>query len=516
MNGREDIVVEMRNIVKYFPGVLANDHVNFELRKGEIHALLGENGAGKTTLMNILYGIYQPDEGEIFVRGKKVKINSPKDAIELGIGMVHQHFMLVDVFSVAENIALGLKGLGFFLSMSKIKKMIERYSSQYGLDVDPDAKIWQLSAGEKQRVEIIKALIRGAEILILDEPTSIISPSEIKSFFKVLRSMVSDGKSIVFITHKLNEVLEIGDRVTVLRKGRVVSSTEVSKTDIKKLARDMIGRDIEFAVKKDEVKKGDTILELRNVKVIGDKGNLVLKGINLDVKSGEIHGIAGVSGNGQRELVEAITGLRKVLDGRIILMGKDVTNKGYKLSREFKIAHIPEDRLKVGIVPSMSIMENAILRSYFKDPFSKCVFDGKFKILIDENYVENYVNNLIEEYEIKASNIRAPAGTLSGGNIQRLIVARELSSNPKLVIASHPTYGLDISATEFIRRALLNACKNGAGVLLISEDLDEIMMLSDRISVIFNGEILGTFDAKDADLDEISLLMAGVKTEVVK
>ncbi len=507
-----ETILEMRNITKRFPGVVANDRVNFEVKAGEVHALLGENGAGKTTLMNILYGLYQPDEGEIYIKGEHVEISSPRDAIDLGVGMVHQHFMLVDVFTVAENIVLGLDELKPIIPIDEIAKSIEEYSKRYGLTVDPYAKIWQLSAGEKQRVEIIKALYRGADILILDEPTSVLAQSEIKPFFEILRKMVSEGKSIIFITHKLEEVMAVSDRVTVLRRGKVIGTMNTSETNEKELARMMVGREVIFRLEKKKTKKGKVILEVKNLRTLNDKGIEALRGISFKVHEGEIFGIAGVAGNGQRELVEVITGLRKATAGNVIIMGEDVTNKGAREILDKNVAHVPEERIEMGIVPNMSVAENLILKYYRKAPFSKALFNNdKFRLLLNLDYINDFAEKLIKEYDIMTPSIYTPAKLLSGGNIQKLILARELSSRPKLVIAAHPTYGLDVGATEYIRRILLREREQGNAILLVSEDLEEILTLSDRVAVIFEGEFMGVVDAEKANLEDIGLMMTGVK-----
>lgn len=506
-----ETVVEMRNITKHFPGVLANDHINFEVKAGEVHALLGENGAGKTTLMNILYGLYQPDEGEIYIKGEKVEIRSPKDAIELGIGMVHQHFMLVDVFSVVENIVLGLKELNIVIPVEEVEKQLEEYGERYGLKIDPSAKIWQLSAGEKQRVEIIKALYRGADILILDEPTSILAQSEVKPFFEMLRKMVTEGKSIIFITHKLEEVMAVSDRVTVLRKGKVVGTLKTSETNERELARMMVGREVIFRLEKKPVKRGKPVLEVVNLRALNDKGVEALKGVSFKVYEGEIFGIAGVAGNGQKELIEVVTGLRKATAGKVYIMGEDVTNKPPRVILKRNVAHIPEERIEMGIVPNMNISENLILKYYNEPPFVKEFYNEKLRIVLNEEEIEKFSNRLVKEYEIMTPSIKTPAKLLSGGNIQRLILARELSSNPSLIIAAHPTYGLDVGATEYIRKLLLKEREKGAAILLVSEDLEEIMSLSDRIAVIFAGEFVGIVKAEEANIEDIGLMMAGIK-----
>jgi len=499
----EKPVVEMKGIVKTFPGVVANDHIDFEVRAGEIHALLGENGAGKTTLMNILFGIYQPDEGEIYVRGKRVEIRSPRDAMHLGIGMVHQHFMLVEKHTVAENIALGF-ATKFFFPTEEIARKIREFSEKYGLTVDPHAYIWQLSAGEQQRVEIIKALYRGADILILDEPTSVLTPKETNELFSILKRMREEGKAIIFITHKLDEVFAISDRVTVLRKGKVIGKLKTSETNKKELARLMVGREVLFRLEREPVQKGKIVLEVIDLHALNDKGLPALKGVSFTIAEGEILGLAGVAGNGQKELVEVLTGLRKAEKGKVLIRGVDVTNASPRRIAELGVAHIPEERLKHGLVPNMSVAENLILKRYYKQPYCDKFFIDKKKVLKD-------AEELIDKFNIMTPSPMTPAKLLSGGNIQRLILARELAGSPDVIIAAHPTYGLDVGATEYIRKILLKERKRGSAILLVSEDLEEIMELSDRIAVMFEGEIMGILPAEKANLEDIGLMMAGAK-----
>ena len=505
----------MKGITKRFQNVVANDKVDFSVKSGEVHALLGENGAGKTTLMNILYGLYQADEGEIFVRGEKVLIKSPRDAIKIGIGMVHQHFKLVGSNTVVENIALclqtdesktPLKLLKVFRNpLPSVEQRIKELSQRYGLKVDPKAKIWQLSVGEQQRVEIIKALFKGVDVLILDEPTSVLTPAESEQLFKTLQTMTSEGHSVVFITHKLEEAEKISDMVTVLRNGKVVASIETSKTDKRTLARLMVGREILFRLEKAQVAHGEPVLEVKGLKALNDQGLLALKGVSLTVHSSEILGIVGVAGNGQKELAEVITGLRKATEGEIRILGENVTNRSANVVTQLGAAYIPEERIRVGVVQGMSVSDNMVLKSYRSSSFANGFW-------LKKNYIEEYSKGLVSEYNIVTPSPQAPVTLLSGGNIQRLILAREISGNPKLIIASHPTYGLDVGATEQIRRLLLEQRKNGAAVLLISEDLEEVLSLSDRIIVMFNGAFIGEMPAEKANVDEIGLLMAGVKS----
>ncbi len=495
-------LVLLRDITKSFPGVLANDHVNLEVRPGEIHALLGENGAGKTTLMNILYGLYRPDSGEIYVRGKKVQIRSPRDAIQLGIGMVHQHFKLVLPHTVAENVALGLKGTPFWAPAKVVAQRLRELSKRYGLHVDPERRIWELSAGEQQRVEILKALIRGAEVLILDEPTSVLTPQETAELFKVLRRMKEEGHGIIFISHKLGEVLEIADRITVMRRGKVVGTLPAAEADKTTLARMMVGRDVVFRLSKTVCNPKEAALLVEDLHVRSERGVWALKGVSFAVCRGEILGIAGVAGNGQRELVETLVGLRKAERGRIAILGKEVNGRSARAISDLGVAHIPEERIRLGIVPGLPVEENLILKKHHRPPFC-------WRGFLRFSAIREFAKRAVGEYGILTPSLKTPAKLLSGGNIQRLILARELSGKPAVVIAAHPTYGLDVGATEQIRQILLRQRDEGAAVLLVSEDLEEIMELSDRIAVIFRGEIMGIVPAAEASLEEIGLMMAG-------
>ena len=505
----ESPLVLMKDIVKRFPGVLANDHVTFELRRGEVHALLGENGAGKTTLMNILYGLYKPDSGEIYVKGRKANIRSPRDAIRLGIGMVHQHFRLIPTHTVTENIILGLKEAGFVINYKKMNEEIKRLAESYGWKINPDARMWQLSAGEKQQVEILKALYRKAEILILDEPTSVLTPQETRALFRAVRRMAEEGKGVIFITHKLEEVMEVSDRVTVMRKGRVVITKNTRDTNPQELANYMVGRPVIFEIEKKELQPGDPVAVIKDLYAMSDKGVLALKGVNLEVRRNEILGLAGVTGNGQVELVEVITGLRKAVKGRVIIDGKDVTNRSPREIMELGVAYIPPETLRWGVVPSLRVVDNLFLKAYRYPPFSKSA-------VIDWKKVYEKAEELIREFEIITPSPFVKTRTLSGGNIQRLILARELSGIigggvPKLIVAAYPTKGLDVGATEFVLKTLVKYRDMGSGVLLVSEDLEEILRVSDRVAVIFDGKIMGVFKSSEADIEEIGLLMAGVK-----
>ena len=506
-NGIEN-VVSMRGIIKRFPGVLANDRVDFELRKGEVHALLGENGAGKSTLMNVLAGLYRPDAGTITVQNELVNFSSPRDAILAGIGMVHQHFMLVPSQSVTENVLLGLNEPRFRMQLSLYNRKIAELAKQYGLHVDPAAKIWQLTVGEQQRVEILKMLYRGAEVLIMDEPTAVLAPSEIDELFKTLRSMTAQGKSIVFISHKLHEVMEIADRVTVLQKGKVTSAgipaSGVTRAD---LARLMVGREVIFRIEKKQVEPGEVVLSVNGLKADNDKGLPALRGVNLNVRKCEIVGMAGVAGNGQSELAEALAGLRKVLDGTVIVNQKDVTNKPVKFGIRHGVSLIPADRTLVGTAPNLSVTDNVIMKNYDHAPIGQ-------GWMVNAIEAGKYASGLKEAYDIMVPTVNTSVRLLSGGNLQKVILAREISSDPKLMIAVQPTRGLDVGAIESVQRLLLAQRENGAAILLISEELEELLSLSDRIYVIYEGEIMG--EVADGDIDKIGQMMTGSRLEQIE
>lgn len=499
-------MVEMKGITKKFPGVLANDQVDFEVSAGEIHCLLGENGAGKTTLMNVLYGYYASDGGEIYIRGKKAVIESPVDAIRLRIGMVFQHFMLVRTLTVAENVVLGLKSDKWpLVDLVSAEKKIVDLSSKYGLKVDPKIKIWQLSVGEQQRVEIMKALYRDVEILILDEPTSVLTPQESRQLFGFLKYMKKEGRSVIFITHKLNEVMEVSDRVTVLKNGKNVGTVNTSETTKSDLARMMIGREVLFECEKPQISTKDVMLDIRDLWAMGDNKQPALKGITLEVKRGAILGIAGVAGNGQRELVEVITGLRKASRGEVIMDGQDITNRSPRHIRDQGVGHITEDRMARGLVLGLSVEENAVLGAHHRPPAAT-----KQGFLLDAEGMKTYTEKLIVDFDIKTPSRLVPARNLSGGNLQKLILARELSGNPKVLIASSPTKGLDVGATEFIRRKIIEQQERGIAVLLISEDLDEVFDLSDDIAVMYEGSMVGRLKCSEATYDKVGLMMTGV------
>lgn len=499
--------LEMRGITKRFPGVLANDRVDFDVCSNEVHALLGENGAGKSTLMKILYGMYHPDEGEILLNGKPVTIDSPNDSIHLGIGMIHQHFMLVQSLTVAENVALGLpSSRGPLIDLDRVSKRIVELAKIYGLKIDPDAYIWQLSVGQQQRVEIIKALYRGADLLILDEPTAVLTPQEVDELFVIMRQMVKDGHALIFISHKLHEVVEISDRVTVLRDGRKIGTRPTSEITKQMLANWMVGREVGFAPDRGMVKPGECRLEIDQVSCGSDRGKPGLRSVSLKVCSGEILGIAGVSGNGQRELAESVTGLRKITYGHVILEGEDVTGLAVGDRTDRMLSFIPEERMRDGIIKNFSVAENFILREHHKQPFSR----SGFLRLKD---ISHHSNELIEKFHVKTPSHDTLAKNLSGGNIQKVILAREISRSPRVIIAAQPTRGLDIGATEYVRERLLEQRRMGAAILLISEDLDEILALSDRIAIIYEGQIMDILPRDEATPERLGLLMAGVRPE---
>lgn len=499
--------LEVRNITKRFPGVLANDHVSFTLERGEIHALLGENGAGKTTLMNIIYGLYSPDEGEVFVQGEPVTINSPNDAIALGIGMVHQHFMLVPPLTVTENVILGNETTrGFTLDRRTARKRILELSERYGLKVDPDAYVRDISVGHQQRVEIIKALYRGADILILDEPTAVLTPQEAEDLFEVMRSLIEQGKSIIFITHKLKEVLEVSDRISVLRDGKLVGTTTPEEATQQSLASMMVGREVMLEVQKEPAQPKDVVLDVENLHVRDDRRLMAVEGISLQVRAGEILGVAGVQGNGQTELVEAITGLREPVSGHIRINEKDTTFSSPRAITESGAAHIPEDRQRDGIVGAYTVADNLVLNRYYKPPFSR-------GIVRDDRAIDENAQTLVDRFDVRTPSIHATVGTLSGGNKQKLIVAREFSRPISLLVASQPTRGIDVGSIEFIHEQIIEMRNRGVAVLLVSAELDEILALSDRIVVIYDGKLIAEMPREEATRERLGLLMAGVERE---
>lgn len=501
-------VVTMKGIIIRFGEVTANNNVNFELRKGEIHALLGENGAGKTTLMSILYGLYQPQAGEIIVKGHKTSMKSPNDAMTLGIAMVHQHSLLTPPHSVTENIIVGLKeSRGLFLNISTAEKKIIQLSEKYGLKIDPKAIVGDLAVGEQQRVEIIKALYRDVDILILDEPTSMLTPQEEKALFSTLQSMVRQGLSIIFITHKLHEVMEVSNRVTILRGGMVVGTVNTSETSETELARMMVGRPVIENIAHKVSSNSPVVLHLKNVSALNNAKVMFLKELSLELRKSEILGIAGVDGNGQAELAEVIAGLRKVQKGEIIMDGKPITTLSPRKIRELGLAYVPQDRLETGLILEYSIAENLILDRWYFEKYSGRVF-------LKNDEIKNFAKKAVSEFEIKTPGINVPVNSLSGGNLQKVLMARELARNPKVLVVHNPTRGLDIGATHYIHEQLIKQRDAGVGVLMISLDLDEILTVADRIAVMYEGKIMAVMDAKDADVDYIGLLMGGKPSAV--
>lgn len=500
-------VLEVRGITKRFPGVLANDNINMTLYKGEVLGLLGENGAGKSTLMNLIYGLYKPDEGEILVNGRAVEITGPKDAIELGIGMVHQHFQLVDVLSVTENVMLGNESVsGPFLRRDIARKRIIELSREYGLEVNPDALIADLPVGIQQRVEIIKALYRSADILILDEPTAVLTPQETRGLFKIMNTLLERGVSIIFISHKLKEVLEICDDVTVLRRGKVAGHADPKNSTEQSLASLMVGRDVILEVEKTPSHPGEDILVVENLHVRDDRNLVAVENVSFTVKRGEILGLAGVQGNGQTELVEALTGLRSSEQGLILIKGANMTKASPRKITEIGVGHVPEDRQRDGLVSSFTVMHNMVLSTYYKKDFSN-------GIVVDDTAIANNARQLVEQYDVRPPIINNAAGGLSGGNQQKVIVAREFSRNVELLIASQPTRGLDVGSIEFIHKQLIRMRDSGAGILLVSSELDEVLSLSDRVAVMFDGQIIDILPIEQADKDTVGLRMAGVKDD---
>ncbi|NLX10838.1 MAG: ABC transporter ATP-binding protein [Chloroflexi bacterium] len=500
--------MEMKGIVKRFPGVLAANQVDFDVRTGEVHALLGENGAGKSTLMKILYGMYQPDAGQITIDGKVASIHSPADAIRQGIGMIHQHFMLVPSLTVAENVALGMpSSRAPMLDLDVVSERIVQLAKTYGLQVDPECPVWQLAVGEQQRIEIIKALYRGAALLILDEPTAVLTPQEVDDLFVTLRQMTADGHALIFISHKLHEVLNISDRITVLRDGCVVGSVPAQGATKSGLARMMVGRDVVFQYKRDEVQTGDVLLRVEDLTAQSDRGTPALRAVSFDVHAGEILGLAGVSGNGQRELAQVIFGLRSATGGKVWLGSQDVTNKEPDTLNALGMSYIPEERMLDGVITDFTVAENVILQEHGQAPCSRG------RLFLNPRAILQRSSELIRAFDIKTPNANTPIKSLSGGNIQKLILARELRRKPRVLIAAQPTRGVDIGATEYIHQCLLDQRAQGTATLLISEDLDEIMALSDRIAVLYEGTVVGIVDRKDANVEQLGLMMAGVRAD---
>lgn len=509
------IVLEAKGITKRFPGVLANDHVDFDLRQGEIHALLGENGAGKSTLMNILYGLYKPESGEVRVNGNLLDLHSTKDAIKHGIGMVHQHFMLIPVFTVTENIMLGAETFHRAqesdspltrLDQREVARRVRELSQQYGLELDPDAIVGNLPVGIQQRVEIVKALYRNANILILDEPTAVLTPQEVEDLFRIMHGLTARGVSIIFITHKLKEVLAVADRITVMRAGRVVGNAIPAESDEHLLAAMMVGREVILTVEKSPAQPGEDVLVVENLHVRDQRGLESVKHVSFSVRAGEVLGIAGVQGNGQTELAEALTGLRPSHSGRISLAGRDLTNSPPRILTETGLAHIPEDRQRHGLVLSYTVADNCVLCDYYKPPFSD-------HAVLQEAAIDQYARKLINDFDVRTPSPYVAVGKLSGGNQQKVIVARELSRPVKLVIANQPTRGLDVGSIEYIHKEIIAMRDRGVGVLLISAELDEIMALSDRIAVMYRGEIVTIVDANSVTREQLGLWMAGAQPQ---
>ena len=498
-------LLEMRGITKRFPGVLANDSIDFDVMPGEVHTLLGENGAGKSTLMKVLFGLYQADEGQLFLRGEPVQVTSPSDAISKRIGMIHQHFMLVPTLTVAENVALGLhSSRGMLTDLVKVTARIREISETYGLSVDPDVEVWKLSVGERQRVEIIKALYRDAELLVLDEPTAVLTPQEVDELFVVLRQMTDAGRGLVFISHKLHEVMALSDRITVLRNGKVTGFTTPAQSSREQLAEMMVGRSVLLAPEKPERDTGQPRLRITNLNVRGDRGTLAVKDLSVDVFAGEILGVAGVSGNGQREFAEAIAGLRPVEgDSSIILNGSEVSGSDPRTCRDAGLSYVPEERMKDGAIGEFSVSENIVLVDHGAEQFAQ-------RGLLKFGPIRDHARRLVEKFAVKTPSIDTKISALSGGNIQKVILARELASKPTVLLAAQPTRGVDIGAAEYIHRQLIEQRTAGIATILISEDLDEVLGLADRIAVMFEGQIMTIVDAEVATREGLGLLMAGV------
>jgi general nucleoside transport system ATP-binding protein len=497
--------VDLRGITKRFPGVVANDNVDFEAAEGEVHALLGENGAGKTTLSNILTGLYRPDEGEVVLFGQPVEFHSPREALDAGIAMVHQHFRLVSPFTVAENVVLGDHrsiGRTFRLRTRAIERVVAELSRRYGLAVEPRARIWQLSLGEQQRVEILKALYQDARVLILDEPTAVLTPQEAEALFETIRAMADDGRTVIFISHKLHEVKAVADRVTVLRRGRSIATVPAADATPRSLAALMVGREIELGRRSDVRTVGPTRLELTGISANGDRGSAAIKDVSLAVRAGEILAVAGVAGNGQRELAETVAGMRPPSHGSIRVEGKRLGGGDPREAIGAGIAYVPEDRLGTGVAPGLSVASNVVLKSYRRPPASR----GPLLLV---RKIRELARNLMERYDVRASSPDVPARQLSGGNLQKVVLAREFSGEPGVLVAASPTRGLDVAGIETVHSYLRSAVESGVALLLISEDLDEILALADRIVVMYEGSIVGERDASSATVEELGLLMAG-------
>ena len=498
------ILLKASNLTKRFPRVLANDRVNLEILKGEIHCLLGENGAGKSTLAECIYGYYQPDEGEIQFKGEKVEITSPHEAIKLGIGMVHQHFVLVSPFSVVENVALGLDSPGIMLDLDRVEKKLQALCTEYEIEMDMRASISQLSVGEQQWVEILKALYEGVDLLILDEPTAVLTPQETEKFFTILQKMTAEGMAIIFITHKLKEVMEISNRVTVLRKGQVVDTVDTVNMTRAQLATMMVGREVVFRVDKEKIPRGDPILEVKDLWARNDRGQDALQGVTFTLHRNEILGLAGVAGNGQKELIETLVGVRKATRGEVSIEGEVITHFSPRQTMLKGLGHIPDDRISEGLVSEFSVAKNLMLGQQRDRPFRKGLF-------LDRDQINQHAQECVSSYEIATPTLESKTGFLSGGNLQKVILARELAIKPKILLANQPTRGLDVGVIEYVWEKLLEKRKDGDGILLASEDLDEILNLADRVMVICQGRIMGVFDIDDVIVENIGLLMAGIE-----
>ncbi len=501
-----EYAVEMKGITKTFPGIIANDNIDLSVRKGEIHAILGENGAGKSTLMSVLFGFYKPDKGEILINGKKVNIKSPSDAFRYGVGMVHQHFQLVQNFTVTENIVLGAEPTkNGVLDIDTARKKVAALSEKYGLNVDVDAKIEDISVGMQQRVEILKVLYRNADIVILDEPTAVLTPQEIEELIDIMRTFIKEGKSVILITHKLKEIMMVSDRCSVLRRGKYIGTVDIENTSEKDLAEMMVGREVNFKVDKEDMKTGKVILDIKDLRVTNSRGIEAIKGLSLQVREGEILGIAGIDGNGQSELVEAISGLKKADSGTILINGEDITNISIRERAEHGLGHIPEDRQKHGLVLEFNLGENLLLQKYYREPYQN-------KGIINFQEVDKKAKQLIKDFDVRCANEeKTIVRSMSGGNQQKAIIAREVDIEPKILVASQPTRGLDVGAIEYIHKRLVDIRNEKKAVLLISFELDEILSVSDRIAVIYEGTIVGVVDPEDTNENELGLMMSGSK-----
>ncbi len=509
----ETPIIEMKGIVKVYPGgTKALKGVDLVVRKGEILGLLGENGAGKTTLMKILFGMLRPTAGKIFIKGEEVHLKSPSDAISKGIGMVHQHFTLVEVFDALHNIILGMEGHGLFskIDVERAKKKLQKLMNDLNFQVPLDVPVEDLPVGVQQRIEILKMLYRDVDVLILDEPTAVLTPIEVEELFRVLRQLKAEGKTIIFISHKLNEVIELTDRVTVIRKGEVIGTVNTSEATPQLLARMMVGRDVVLRIEKPPKEPGEPIFRVEKLRVMGDRGEVAVKDLSFEVRAGEIFGIAGVEGNGQTELIEAISGLRKVEGGKVYLNGKDITGKGPKELYDLGMAHIPEDRTHMGLILDMTVTENSILGLHWREQFQS------FKGVISWGKARNHAKSLIEQFDISAPGTEAPVKALSGGNQQKLIVAREVSKEPVFIIAAQPTRGVDVASTEYIRNYLVKLRNEGKAVLLVSADLDEVLQLSDRMGIIYEGEFMGVVKPEEVNTEEIGMMMGGIRYEEIR